>query len=81
MMEQRIEWTGRTSAVDETDLRVARLSALAITAFGRQDKAMRWLHRPSRELGGISPLEMMETEAGARQIESLLHGIAQDHGG
>lgn len=64
----------RAGVGDKTDARIAALTALAIRVFGARDKAMRWLARPHRELGGICPLEMMESAAGARQIEALLRG-------
>ena len=57
---------------DSTDARIARLTRLAGEVFRREDKAARWLRRPLRELGGVSPLEMMETPAGARQVEAVL---------
>jgi len=71
-MEFRIEWMEGKDRGDATDRRVTRLTALAITAFGRQDQAQRWLRRPMREFGELSPLEMMESEAGARQVEAIL---------
>lgn len=64
--------------MDDTDLRIARLTALAITAFRNRDKALRWLRRPRREFGGISALEMMDSEAGARQVEILLRQFELD---
>jgi hypothetical protein len=39
---------------------------------------MRWLRRPRREFGGISALEMMDSEAGARQVEILLRQFDLD---
>jgi putative toxin-antitoxin system antitoxin component (TIGR02293 family) len=63
---------------DDVDSRVARLTRLARKVFRRQDKAARWLSRPLPELGGVSPLEMMETPAGARLVESLLLQYADD---
>ena len=59
-------------AEDETDRRVARLTALAVEILGGRDKAQRWLRRPHPEFGGLCPLEMMETPAGARQVDLLL---------
>lgn len=64
--------------VDEVDQRIAAVTALAMAAFGRQDKAMRWLRRPRRQFGGVSPLEMMETPAGARQVETILEQLAAE---
>ncbi len=63
---------------DAIDAQIDRLSCLAREVFRREDKAARWLRRPLRELGGISPLEMMETPAGARQVEALLRQYADE---
>lgn len=63
---------------DEVDRRIARLTRLAENVFRRKDKAERWLRRPQRGLGGICPLEMMETPAGARQVESMLLSYSDD---
>lgn len=62
---------------DAADARIARLSALAERAFAGRERAQRWLRRPLREFGGIAPLEMMETPAAARQVESLLRQLAE----
>jgi putative toxin-antitoxin system antitoxin component (TIGR02293 family) len=77
-MVTRIELVGKPAQTEITDLRIARLTALAIAVFRNRDKAMRWLRRPRRELGGICPLEMMETEAAARQVEILLRQLDRD---
>jgi putative toxin-antitoxin system antitoxin component (TIGR02293 family) len=71
-MPRLIERDGAAAPGDAADARVARLTALALQAFGNRDRAMRWLRRPRREFGGVSPLEMMESEAAARQVEALL---------
>lgn len=71
-----VAWFGSGAPTDETDLRVAHLTALAIQIFGSRDKAERWLRRPRREFGDICPLEMLETPAGARQVELLLDQLA-----
>ena len=71
----RIELAGQPTLIDAVDLRVARLSALAVEVFGSQRKAERWLRRPRREFGGISPLEMLESEAAARQVEYILRQL------
>lgn len=61
-------------------LRVVRLLALAEETFGSRDKAATWMRRPTRPLAGERPLDLMDTDAGARQVEELLgriaHGIA-----
>lgn len=61
-------------------LRVVRILALAEDTFGNRDKAAIWLRRPNQALAGEPPLERLDTEAGTRQVETLLgriaHGIA-----
>ncbi len=59
---------------------VARLIAAAEETFGSQKKAQIWLSRPTSALGGERPLDLLCTDEGARQIETLLgrigHGVA-----
>lgn len=72
---------GARFQADESDrlVRVARLAALAEEVLGNRDKASRWLQKPSRALGGATPLEHLDTELGAVQVEQVLgrigHGI------
>ncbi len=61
-------------------LRVTRLLATAEETFGNPDKAALWLRRPTTALGGERPLDLLDTDAGSREVEFLLgrisHGIA-----
>ena len=59
-------------------LRVARVVARAETTFGDGAKAASWLRRPTRALGGEAPLDLLDTDEGAREVETLLGRI--DHG-
>jgi putative toxin-antitoxin system antitoxin component (TIGR02293 family) len=34
--------------------------------------ARRWLSRPAKALGGLTPLEMTETEIGASEVQHLI---------
>jgi putative toxin-antitoxin system antitoxin component (TIGR02293 family) len=65
---------------EESDrlVRVARLTSLAETVFGDEQRAGRWLRKPKRSLDGRAPLEQLATEAGARLVEEALFRI--DHG-
>ena len=63
--------------------RVRRLMRMILEAeytFGDNAKAHTWLRRPSKLLGGETPLDRLDTDAGTKQIETLLeriaHGIA-----
>ena len=61
-------------------VRVARVIAAAQVTFGSREKASMWLRRPTAALAGESPLELLDTDEGAREVETLLgriaHGIA-----
>jgi len=61
-------------------VRVARLLATAEETFGNQNKAGIWLRRPTTVFGGERPLDLLDTDEGAREVEMLLgrisHGIA-----
>ena len=66
---------------DESDrlFRVARVAALAEESLGGREKAARWLKRPNRALGNAIPLDHLDTDLGARQVEDVLgrisHGV------
>ncbi|HEX3982933.1 MAG TPA: antitoxin Xre/MbcA/ParS toxin-binding domain-containing protein [Acidisoma sp.] len=61
-------------------VRVARLIAAAEETFGSAEKAHQWLRRPTTALGGEKPLDLLDTDEGARRVDVLLgrigHGIA-----
>ncbi len=66
---------------DESDrlVRLARVFAGAIDLFeGDADAAQEWMMHPNRGLGGTSPFEMVRTEVGSREVESLIGRI--EHG-
>jgi putative toxin-antitoxin system antitoxin component (TIGR02293 family) len=52
--------------------RIARITQLAADVLGALDKARVWLVRPNRALAGSTPLSILDTEIGARQVEELL---------
>jgi putative toxin-antitoxin system antitoxin component (TIGR02293 family) len=56
--------------------RLARIVALAKRYIGDAQSAARWLKRPNRALGGSIPLELIDTEPGARAVENVLGRIA-----
>lgn len=55
--------------------RLARIQALAENVLESQEGAYSWLRRAQPGLGGEVPLELLATEAGAREIELLLNRI------
>ena len=58
--------------------RFARLFTLAEHVLEDKDAAREWLREKQVGLGGHSPIALMRTEAGAREVESLLMRI--EHG-
>lgn len=64
--------------VDESDraVRLLRVQTLAEECFGDKGKANTWLRRPLAELNGETPLDVAQTESGARVIETILAKIA-----
>lgn len=63
----------------ETVERIARLVAMANTAFESDEATARFMSEPHPELGGESPFEVALTEPGGRQVEEViergLHGL------
>jgi putative toxin-antitoxin system antitoxin component (TIGR02293 family) len=64
--------------IDESDkaVRLLRIQTLAEDTFGNKDKANTWLRRPLTELAKEAPLDLAQTEAGARVVETILAKIA-----
>ena len=74
---QRRRRSGRLARYESDRLyRLARIVALADEFLGDHEKAIRWLKRPNRALGGALPVEALDTELGARQVENILGRIA-----
>jgi putative toxin-antitoxin system antitoxin component (TIGR02293 family) len=67
-----------TVAESDRVLRMKRVVLEAERVFGEPARAHRWLRKPSRALNGAVPLELLETEEGARIVENEI-GII-DHG-
>lgn len=58
--------------------RVVRIAVQAAEVLGGREEASRWLHASNRALGGQTPLELLDTDLGSRQIEDVLGRI--EHG-
>ena len=66
---------------DESDrlVRLARVFSRAIDLYvGNVDLARAWMMRPNRAFGEVSPIEMVKTDVGAREVENLIGRI--EHG-
>jgi putative toxin-antitoxin system antitoxin component (TIGR02293 family) len=74
---QRRRRSGRLARFESDRLyRLARIVAVARQSLGDREKAMLWLKRSNRALGGIPPVGAIDTELGARQVEDILGRIA-----
>jgi putative toxin-antitoxin system antitoxin component (TIGR02293 family) len=65
-----------TPAESDRTVRMARVYAHAVEMIGDRDKAIQWLSRPNRALGGEIPLDQLDTDTGARMVEDILGRIA-----
>jgi putative toxin-antitoxin system antitoxin component (TIGR02293 family) len=74
---QRRRREGRLARHESDRLyRLARIVALAKHYLGDVPAANRWLKRSNAALGGKAPIELMDTEPGARAVENVLGRIA-----
>jgi len=74
---QRRRRSGRLARYESDRLyRLARIVAIANEYLGDHERAMRWLKHPNRALGGVAPVAAIDTELGARQVESIMGRIA-----
>jgi putative toxin-antitoxin system antitoxin component (TIGR02293 family) len=64
-------------SLEESDrlVRLTRIQASAEDVFGHSESANRWMREPLGILDGKTPLEVAQTDAGARVIEQLLAKI------
>lgn len=64
-----------TLAENDSAQRILRISEMADRVFGNHEKAARWLRKPNRALQGITPIDLLESETGARLVEQSLDQI------
>ncbi|MBK6401126.1 MAG: DUF2384 domain-containing protein [Rhodocyclaceae bacterium] len=64
-----------TPAQSDRLFRLARIVGFAEEVFEDSERAHRWLKEPQRGLGNRTPLSLLGTEAGAREVEDLLGRI------
>ena len=67
----------RRLSASESDrlVRVTRLAAEAEGVLGDHQKAGRWLQKPNRALGGAIPIDLLSSDLGAGQVETILGRI------
>lgn len=69
--EQRL-----SAAESDRVYRLARVVAMAEAVLGDVEKARAWLLRPNRALAHVTPLSLLDTDEGTRQVEAVLGRIA-----
>ena len=65
-----------TAAESDRTVRLARVYASAVEMIGDEENAVAWLRTPNRALGGERPLDQLDTDIGAREVEDILGRIA-----
>lgn len=76
-LTRRLSQRSRLSAAEsDRTVRLARVYANAVELIGDKEKAVEWLRTPNRALGGERPLDQLDTDVGAREVEDILGRIA-----
>ena len=76
-LTRRLSLRSRLTATESDRMvRLARVFANAVEMIGDEEKAVEWLQTPNRALGGERPLDQLDTDVGAREVEDLLGRIA-----
>lgn len=65
-------------AFSDRAFRIARMLTLATDVLESREKAAHWMREPNRALRGEAPLRLLDTEIGAREVETVLERI--EHG-
>lgn len=61
-----------TASAGDRLYRVVHIYALACKVLEKPGAARQWLRHPQAGLNGRTPLDFLQTEAGAREVEDLL---------
>lgn len=64
-----------TAEESDRTVRLARIYARTLDTFGSGQKASSWLQHPNRALGGQRPLDLLDTDGGVREVETILGRI------
>lgn len=79
LMRKKQERKNLSPAESDRLARVVRIIARAEEALGDREKAHRWLRKANRSLAGRRPLDLLDSDPGARMVERVLgrieHGI------
>ncbi len=74
-MERRKKQKKLTADESQKIARFARVVALGDTVFEDPHVTSQWLERANPALGGLVPLDLLDTEEGAREVESVLRRL------
>jgi len=78
-LSRRAEEGRFTCSESERLFRIVRISERAVEVLGSNESARSWFQAPVSALGGKAPLEYIDTEIGAREVENILgriqHGV------
>jgi putative toxin-antitoxin system antitoxin component (TIGR02293 family) len=67
---------GRLSSENTEKLvRMARIQKQARKVFSTDEAASGWLSSPAPALEGAKPIDLLDTDLGAREVESILSGM------
>ncbi len=69
-------WAGN-GETNKTDQRAARAREHAKAIFRDAEAADGWLRLPALALDGRCPLDLLNTDEGARAVSALIEGIAR----
>lgn len=78
LMRKKQERKRLSPAESDRLTRAVRVIARAEEALGDREKARRWLRKENRALAGQRPLDLLDSDAGARMVERVLGRI--EHG-
>ena len=65
-----------SSETSEKLLRVARIRNLGRLLFSTDEAVSEWLSKTDTALGNMAPLDLLDTDLGAREVENLLQSLA-----
>jgi putative toxin-antitoxin system antitoxin component (TIGR02293 family) len=57
-------------------VRMVRVRQQARRVFSTDEAASGWLTSPAPALEGVKPIDLLDTDLGAREVEAVLNGIA-----
>jgi putative toxin-antitoxin system antitoxin component (TIGR02293 family) len=63
-------------AESEKLLRLGRICNILRTLFRSDDAVAEWLEKPDAALGQRAPIDLLDTEIGAREVEDLIQSLS-----